>query len=161
MLPCIPMQGPRLTRPGTPALHMGHIRRTAWQGIPFPCLPAVPMHSGAPCATSHPPRPARGVIGLHRHILEQVHPVRQSCTDISCDSHLTGNRTASRLTVALALGIQPSSRHASGVTSPASLRHRRRGGGAARRLRVGLKADPGTAARLEAGNCEEVFACLF
>ena len=66
MLLRIPMQGPRLTCPGAPALHMGHIRRTAWQGIPFPCLPAVPMHSGAPCTTSHPPRPARGAIGLQR-----------------------------------------------------------------------------------------------
>ena len=72
MLPRIPMQGPRLTCPGAPALHMGHIRRTAWQGIPFPCLPAVPMRSGAPCATSHPPRPALGSpkpahpISLHR-----------------------------------------------------------------------------------------------
>ena len=34
------------------------------------------------------------------------------------------------------------------------------GGWAARRLRVGLKAGPGTAARLEAGNCGEGFACL-
>ena len=33
--------------------------------------------------------------------------------------------------------------------------------GAARRLRVGLKADPGAAARLEAGNCEGAFARLF
>ena len=31
----------------------------------------------------------------------------------------------------------------------------------ARRLRVGLKAGPGTAARLEVGNCGEGFACLF
>ena len=30
-----------------------------------------------------------------------------------------------------------------------------------RRLRVGLKAGLGTAARLEAGNCGEEFACLF
>ena len=35
------------------------------------------------------------------------------------------------------------------------------GGRTARRLRVGLKAGPGAAARLEAGNCEEGFACLF
>ena len=28
-------------------------------------------------------------------------------------------------------------------------------------MRVGLKADPRAAARLEAGNCEEGFACLF
>ena len=34
-------------------------------------------------------------------------------------------------------------------------------GGAARRLRVGLKTGPGAAARLEAGNCGEGFACLF
>ncbi len=35
------------------------------------------------------------------------------------------------------------------------------GGGAARRLRVGLKAGPGAAARLEAGSCERGFACIF
>ena len=35
------------------------------------------------------------------------------------------------------------------------------GGGAAWRLRVGLKAGPGTAACLEAGNRGEAFACLF
>ena len=35
------------------------------------------------------------------------------------------------------------------------------GGGAVWRLRVGLRAGPGTAARLEAGNCGEVFARLF
>ena len=40
-------------------------------------------------------------------------------------------------------------------------RHRRRKGGAARRLRVGLKAGPETAARLEAGNRGEGLACLF
>ena len=37
----------------------------------------------------------------------------------------------------------------------------RGGGGAARRLRVGLKAGPETAARLEAGNRGEGLACLF
>ena len=35
------------------------------------------------------------------------------------------------------------------------------GGGTARRLRVGLKAGPGTAARLGASNCGEGLACLF
>ena len=35
------------------------------------------------------------------------------------------------------------------------------GGRAGRRLRVGLKAGPGTAARLEAGNCGEGFVSLF
>ena len=35
------------------------------------------------------------------------------------------------------------------------------GGGAAWRLRVGLKTGLGAAARLEAGNCGEGFACLF
>ena len=35
------------------------------------------------------------------------------------------------------------------------------GGGAARRLRAGPKAGPGTAVRLEAGSCREGFACLF
>ena len=35
------------------------------------------------------------------------------------------------------------------------------GGRAAQRLRVGLKAGPGAAARLEAGSCEGGFACLF
>ena len=44
----------------------------------------------------------------------------------------------------------------------ASTTRRHRGGG---RLPgvcgVGLKAGPGTAARLEAGSCEEGFACLF
>ena len=34
-------------------------------------------------------------------------------------------------------------------------------GGVARHLRVDLKASPGAAARLEAGNCGEVFARLF
>ena len=49
------------------------------------------------------------------------------------------------------------SNDAVGVTS----HRRRRRGGTARRLRAGLKAGPGAAARLEAGNREEGFACLF
>ena len=59
-----------------------------------------------------------------------------------------------------------------GIEQPAAVTSRRRchdigiapastQEGAARRLRVGLKTGPGTAARLEAGNCGEVFACLF
>ena len=49
------------------------------------------------------------------------------------------------------------SNDAVGVTS----HRRRRRGGTARRLRVGLKDGPGTAARLKAGSYEERFACLF
>ena len=48
-------------------------------------------------------------------------------------------------------------------TTPSTSRHSGAdaGGGAARRLRVGPKAGPGAAARPEAGNCGEGFACLF
>ena len=160
MLPCIPMQDPRLTCPGAPAFHIGHVRRTAWQGIPFSCLPAVPMHSGAPCTTSHSPRPARGAIGLHRHILEQVHP---------------GAAVLHRHILRQSLHRQShdvTSRSRAGVGHPAIVtsRQRRHGvgialastqGGTAWHLRVGLKAGPGAAARLEAGNCKEGFTRLF
>ena len=68
------------------------------------------------------------------------------------NSHGTAAPEAGRLHATMATD-------AVGIT----LRQRRRckGGGAARRLRVGLKAGPGAAARLEAGNCEEVFVRLF
>ena len=55
----------------------------------------------------------------------------------------------------------PSRQHVPAADNDAGIAAARGGGGAAWRLRVSLKAGPGAAARPEAGNCEEGFACLF
>ena len=61
-----------------------------------------------------------------------------------------------------AAALEASRRHAPAENNDASVAiTSTHGGGAARRLRVGLKAGPKTAACLEAGNRGEAFACLF
>ena len=96
-----------------------------------------------------PPRPARGADRLTP--ASPVAGTEQRTPPTTRQVLLTYSRAkclSSRLTVM-------SRRRRHGVQSSTQ------GRGAARRLRVGLKAGPGAAARLEAGNCGEVFACLF
>ena len=108
--------------------------------------PAETSAGGNRPTPAHPGASTPGAAVLHRHILRQ---------SLNRQSH--GVTSHSRAGVGHpAIVTSRQRRHFTGI-APASTQ----GGGAARRLRVGLKADPGTAARLEAGNCEEVFACLF
>ena len=89
-----------------------------------------------------------GQIGLHRQVRLQALSSALPTTRQALLTYSHAKCLSSRLTVT-------SRRRRHGVQSSTQ------GGGAAWRLRVGLRAGPGTAARLEAGNCGEVFARLF
>ena len=69
--------------------------------------------------------------------------------------HCTGSHTRPVTAGITMPGCPPPSRH---VVAALALTQ---GGETTQRLRVGLKAGPGAAAHLEAGNCGEGFACLF
>ena len=118
------------------------------RGTGYPCLPYVV----ACYRTRTGPAPAETSAGFSRHTpASPVAGTEQRTPPTTRQALLTYSHAkclSSRLTV-----MSGHWRH--GVQSSTQ------GRGAARRLRIGPKTGPGTAARLEVGNCGERFANLF